>query len=329
MRIAEVRDFATRERQRYDLIQMTSLNAFGASTSGLHALNESYTFTVEALQTYLERLLPNGIIAITRWVDLPPRDGVKLFATAVSALRANGIDDPEHRLAWVRSWNSNTLVIKNGELTTSQNDALRAFADSRRFDVAYYPGMSRNEANRYNVLSGPQFFDAATALLDLRGDDFLASYKFNVAPSSDDRPFHFHFFKWRHFPEMLALRARGGMGLLELGYIVLVAALIQAVVVSVVLIVLPLMWLPRDAGGGSASSWSRSAVAGYFLFIGLAFLFIEVAFIQIFVRFLGHPVYSVTVMLASFLLFAAAGSQLAAALRGTGDDRRTMSQRYL
>jgi spermidine synthase len=324
VQIAEARNFVNRDQRRYDLIQMTALDAFGASASGLRALNESYLYTVEALQAYLDRLNPGGLIAITRWIDLPPRDGIKLFATAVSALKVRGVEDPGRQLAWIRGWNSNTLIIKNGALTGEQIAAMRAFADDRQFDLAYYFGMSRSDANRHNILAAPRFYDAATALLGPERDRFLADYKFNVDPSTDDRPFHFHFFKWRHFPEMLALRARGGMGLLELGYIVLVAALLQAVVVSVVLIVLPLLWMRRSDGAGD-STWSRGVLVGYFLFIGLAFLFIEIAFIQIFVRFLGHPVYSVTVILASFLLFAAAGSRLTEAFEDSVSDARKLA----
>ena len=324
VQIAEARNFVTRDQRRYDLIQMNALDAFGASASGLRALNESYLYTVEALQSYLDRLNPGGLVGITRWIDLPPRDGIKLFATAVSALKARGVTDPGRQLAWIRGWNSNTLMVKNGALTGEQIDALRAFADDRLFDLAYYPGMLRSDANRHNILAEPQFYDAATALLGPGRDRFLADYKFNVAPSTDDRPFHFHFFKWRHFPEMLALRARGGMGLLELGYIVLVAALVQAVVVSFVLIVLPLLWM-QPGDGSSDDTWSRGVLIGYFSFIGLGFLFIEIAFIQIFVRFLGHPVYSVTVVLASFLLFAAAGSRLTEAFGDSVSDARKLA----
>ena len=324
VQVAEARDFVTRDRRRYDLIQMTALDAFGASASGLRALNESYLYTVEALQAYLDRLEPGGLVGITRWIDLPPRDGIKLFATAVAALKARGVEDPGRHLAWIRGWNSNTLIVKNGALTGEQVAAMRAFADDRQFDLAYYPGMSRAEANRHNILAAPRFFDAATALLGPAHDRFLADYKFHVTPSTDDRPFHFHFFKWRHFPEMLALRAHGGMGLLELGYIVLVAALLQAVVVSVLLIVLPLLWMRRGGDPGDAA-WSRSVLIGYFLLIGLAFLFIEIAFIQMFVRFLGHPVYSVTVILASFLLFAAAGSRMTEAHEKSVSDGRKLA----
>ena len=46
VQIAEARDFTARHRRRYDLVQMTGLDAFGASASGLRAVNESYLYTV-------------------------------------------------------------------------------------------------------------------------------------------------------------------------------------------------------------------------------------------------------------------------------------------
>ena len=309
VRIGDARDFMSRTRERFDLVQMAGQDAYGTS-SGLHALNQSQMHTVEALQSMLDRLDVDGLAAITHPVDVPPRDGLKLFATAVAALEARGVDAPGRRLAWVRGWGGATLVVKYGDLTSEQIEALRVFASERRFDVAYYPGMTRGEANRYNVLSGPHYFDGATAILGSERDRFVSRYKFRITPSTDDRPFHFHFFKWRHLGEMLELRARGGMGLLELGYLVLVAVLVQALVVSVVLVALPLVWL--GGTGGGARTWSRAAVVGYFLPVGLAFLFIEIAFMHWLVRFLGHPVYSVTVVLAGFLLFAAVGSELVA-----------------
>ena len=46
----------------------------------------------------------------------------------------------------------------------------------------------------------------------------------------------------------------------------------------------------------------------YFFAIGLAFLFIEIAFIQKFMLFLHHPLFTASVVLASFLVFAGLGS---------------------
>jgi hypothetical protein len=83
-----------------------------------------------------------------------------------------------------------------------------------------------------------------------------------------------------------------------------VSTLVQAVVLSVVLILAPLRFY-RVSSAPSADKWR---VAAYFLTIGLAFLFIEIASIQRFILFLGHPVYAIAVVLCGFLVFAGLGS---------------------
>jgi hypothetical protein len=76
-----------------------------------------YVYTIEAFDQYLDHLRPGGYLAITRWLKLPPRDSLRLFATAVSALERRGIGEPGRQLALVRSWNTTTLLVKNGQLT--------------------------------------------------------------------------------------------------------------------------------------------------------------------------------------------------------------------
>ena len=76
--------------ERYDLIQIPLLYSFGAAAAGTQSLHESYTYTVEAMEDYLAALEPGGILSITLWLKLPPRDSVKLFATAVEALQRAG-----------------------------------------------------------------------------------------------------------------------------------------------------------------------------------------------------------------------------------------------
>ena len=103
VRIDEARSAVRRTSERYDLIQIPLLNSFGAAAAGTQSLHENYTYTVEAITDYLAALEPGGILSITLWLKLPPRDSVKLFATAVEALRREGRgrarraagDDPE------------------------------------------------------------------------------------------------------------------------------------------------------------------------------------------------------------------------------------------
>ena len=311
--VAEARGFVAASKQRYDLIHVALLDSFSASSAGLYALAENYLYTVEALQDDLRHLQPGGLLAITRWVTLPPRDALKLFAAAVAALERSGVADPGSRLVLVRSWKTSTLLVKNGAFDSADIAAIKAFCTARSFDLAFYPGMRPEEANRYNVVEGPDLFDGASALLGPGREAFLQDYKFHIAPATDDKPHFFHFFKWRSLPELLSLKGQGGLPLLEWGYPVLVATLVQATLASLLLIGLPLAWVaPVSARRRNAMplAGSRGRVLVYFLAIGFGFMFIEIAFIQKFVLYLSHPLYAVAVVLFAFLLFAGIGSRV-------------------
>lgn len=302
---AEARGFVNSSRERYDLIQVALLDSFGTASAGLHGMSESYLYTVEAMQAYLGRLTPGGMLAVTRWLTLPPRDALKLFATAVTALERSGVTNPSARLVMIRGWKTVTLLLKNSDFTVPEIAALKEFCRTRSFDVAYYPGMRAIEANRYNILAQPYFHDGAVALLGPQRQDFIEQYKFYIEPATDDRPHFFRFFKWNAAAELFALREQGGMPLLDWSYPLLVVTLAQAFAASVVLILLPL------ALSRCRRTLPSMAVAVYFLLIGFAFMFMEIAFIQKFVLFLSHPLYAVAVVLCAFLMFAAAGSWLA------------------
>jgi spermidine synthase len=302
----EARGFVTGTSVQYDLIEVALLDSFAASSAGLYALNESYLYTVEALQNMLKKLQPDGYLAITRWIKLPPRDTLKLFATAVDALTNMGVENPGQQLLFFRSWQTGTLLIKNGVVTETEIVALKKFVTDRSFDVAWYPGIQPGEVNQFNRLAEPYFFQAAAAILGDERAEFFERYKFSLKPATDDRPYFFHFFKWSVLPEIFSLREKGGLPLLEGGYLVLVATLVQALVASVILILLPLFFASKEKR--SSNPVSKSRVVTYFLSVGLAFLFIEIAFIQKFILFLHHPLYAVALVLTAFLIFAGLGS---------------------
>jgi len=309
---AEARSFVAASAEHYDLIQIALLDAFNTASAGSYALNESYLYTIEALQAYLAHLSPGGFLAITRWVRLPPRDEIKLFATAVDALARSGMSEPERRLMWIRGWQTSTLLIKNGDITNPEIAALRQFCDERAFDLAYYPGSETEQTNVYNQLKEPYFFEAATALLSPERESFIRRYKFDVRPATDDRPYFFHFFKWPLLSEAFKLKGSGGLSLLDMGYPILLATLLQSAVISALLILLPLKVLMPHSDDTEKSRSYR--VFGYFFAIGLAFMFTEIVYIQKFILYLGHPLYAVAVVLAGFLIFAGMGSRYAAGI---------------
>ena len=299
----EARGFVAQSEDRYDLIHIGLLDSFATSGSGVQSLNESYLYTVEAIQEYLQHTSAGGMLAITRWLKLPPRDSLKLVATVIEALRASGVADPGRQLALIRSWNTITLLVKNGELSEYDIEVLREFAGSRSFDTAFYPSMPASDANRFNLLAQATLYNGVSALLGNNADDYIERYKFHIAPATDNKPYFFHFFKWSAVPEFMPLLRRGGASLIEWGYLILIATLIQAVLAGAVLILLPLSRIKR--------SWPRGTgtqMGSYFFLLGLAFLFVEIAFIQKFILFLSHPIYSVAVVLSGFLVFAGFGS---------------------
>jgi hypothetical protein len=307
--IAEARGFVAGSKADYDLIQVALLDSFGASSAGLYALSENYLYTVEALEQFLAHLKPGGLVAITRWIKLPPRDSLKLFATAVTALENAGVKTPGEHLALIRGWKTSTLLIKKGAFTEQDIGRLRSFCEERSFDVAYYPGISESVPNQYNLLSQSYFYKGAIALLGNAREDFLTSYKYDISPATDDRPYFFNFFKWQLLPELFSKRGSGGMGLLEWGYPVLIATLIQAAIFSLLLILLTLLLIKEVKR-------QKKRAFIYFLALGFAFLFVEMAFIQKFILFLSHPLYAVAVVLSAFLIFAGLGSLYSNRLRG-------------
>lgn len=317
--IAEARHFAAVSRDHYDIIQISLLDAFAATTGGLHALAESNIYTVDAFATYLDRLAPGGLLAITRWLQTPPRDSLRVFATVIKALEERGIADPAGSLVLINGWRTATVLVKNGPLTAAEIETVRRFAGERGFDIAYVPGGTVEEANRFNSFDRPYLFEATRALLGPDRDRFIAGYRFDIAPTTDDRPYFFRFLKLETLLDLIALPRQSGINLLEWGYPLLLITLAQAAVASVILILAPLVFLRRERAASSARS--RIFVAIYFGSLGLAFLFIEVAFIQRLQVFLGHPLYAVASTLSGFLVFAGLGSGfsqrwLAAPVRG-------------
>ena len=305
---ADARRFVTATARTWDLIQLPLLG--GGAVAGARGLNESYLHTVEAFGLVYRRLRPDGWLSVTGWLDLPPRTTLKLVATIRAALAEQGIDNPARHLLVIRGMTTVTLLVKRGLVSAEDIAAARAFVRSRAFDLVHYPGMAANEANRRNMLAQPVFFDAVGALLGPGRESFAARYKFDIAPATDDRPYFHDFFKWATLPELLALGPAGGAALLELGELIVAAALVQAVALSLLLVLLPLRarihrHKPRRM------TWRFGA---YFTALGGAFLFIEIAYIQKLVLFLGHPIYAVSVALTGFLVFAGLGAGVSAML---------------
>ncbi|HEU0306662.1 MAG TPA: hypothetical protein VFR30_06810, partial [Lysobacter sp.] len=304
---AEPRAFVRASATRYDLIVLAGGDSFASSGVGAQAASEQYALTVEALRDYWSRLAPRGLLVITRWSKQPPRDELKLFATAIAALREEGIGTPALQLAGIRNWDASTWLVARRPFTAGELARLKRFADAHGFDPVHLPGESSDPVQRFHVLEPPYLFDGTQALLSKRARAYLHDYKFAISPARDDRPYFGHYFRWRSLPELWRLREQGSAVLLDSGYLLLVAALLQAVPLALLLVLLPLRALPRPVERASMPL-SRLRAGIYFLALGLAFLLIEIATLSRLTLLVGHPLLAAGAGLAGFLLCAGAGS---------------------
>ncbi|MFQ5793698.1 MAG: SAM-dependent methyltransferase [Candidatus Bipolaricaulia bacterium] len=305
---AEARGFIEADDHRYDLIQMLPAGGLGGAAAGVFSLSEDYLMTVEAFQEMIAHLKPGGMVAITHWIRNPPRDSLKLFAMAREALVAEGIEEPAAHLAAIRSWATSTLLIKRDPFIPTQIETIRQFNRERLFDPIHHPGLKLEEVNRFNMIDGSLFYRGAQQILSEDRDRFFRDYIFQIEPATDDRPYFHHSFKWRALPYLWRNLGRTWVPFVEWGYVVLIATLAQALLASIVLIVVPLFVLP-------ATPVPKGRVLVYFLGLGVGFMFIEIATIQRFIRFLADPIYAISVVLTAILIFSGLGSLFARRLQ--------------
>lgn len=294
--VRQPRTFLEVTAHRYSLIADSS-----AAGSGLPMLAENYLYTVEGMTEMLRHLSSNGMVCITRPLNLPPRDSVKLVITAIEALERLGIRSPASHIAMVRNWNSVSVLLSRTPFSSPEVQSIVRFCEERSFDTEFVPGVARSAANRFNLMDQPYLHDAVVAATSGERAKFIREYKFNVGPSTDNRPYFGHSFRWKSLPEILRLRLRGGAFLLETGYLILIATLLQAIAAAVLFILVPVVMRK-----GAASRW----LVICFSAMGLSFLFVEIFLIQKLTMLLGHPILAVSITLATMLALAGVGSGL-------------------
>ena len=305
--LEEGRAYTRRAQERYDVIVLSLTTPQRPVTSGAYSLAEDYCYTVQALADYLARLNENGLLVMTRWLQVPPSEAIRAFALSVEAVeRAGG--DPRASIVALRSYQQMLILIRRGVFTEGELEVIRAFAGPRAFDLVYLPGIQPDEVNHYNVLPEPDYYRACVGLLETKDRDaWYQTYPFDVEPPDDNRPFFGHFFKWRQAPDVLAMAGHTWQPFGGAGYFVLLALLALAVVAAGVLILLPLAARRR---GEVRRDRPLGATLGYFALLGLGYLCVEIPLLQRFILFLGQPAYAMATVLFALLLFSGLGSLL-------------------
>jgi len=322
---AEGRHFAKSTDARYDTIVMNGIDTLSALSSGAYVLTENYLYTVEAFEDYLRCLKSGGAMSISRWLFQQPRESLRLTNLYLNAAERVGVADPARSILHVAypgpgplsEFRWCTTIFKKEPFTPAQ---VRAILDVVRSQpetaMIYFPDVFPRaeqevlEAEFY-AHDAEYFKPARTAFQRLvrangaaERRTFENEYCYNISPVYDDRPFFFEY-------EKIFQSAEGDDGnRLELrGTIVhytLFFLLAITIVVALLAMILPLYRFERE-GLRVRGAWS---LLGFFSSLGVGFMFVELGLTQRLNVYLGHPMYSLSVVLAGLLLSTGIGSFL-------------------
>ena len=306
------RSFLARSDDTYDLIWYPapdSYSATNAATAGAFVLSESYLYTSDTIEESLEHLGDDGIIA-TQYAEYDysakPNRTSRYVSTARHALAASGIDDPTDHILVATSGASgatndtavlSTILVKRTPFTPDEvRRFTRQLEDVDGATLEYSPA----ERDLDNTVS------RVVTLPDGQLDGFYDDYPYDIRPITDDGPF---FWNFKPLPEVLRdIGDPVDRTDLEdaIGERVLLLLLGVGTAFAAVFLLLPFLAIRRT--WGSLPRKGTSAV--YFAALGLGFMFFEITLIQRLTLFLGYPTYSLTVTLASILVFTGIGALL-------------------
>ncbi len=297
--IENPRSFLAQNDDRYDIIQVEN---WGSSMPGAAALNQDHLFTLEAFGEYWNHLTATGVVIISRKLLLPPSDSLRLWSTAYEALKKNAVGRPGEHLALLRNFDTFTLLVSKSQVNRQQ---VIEFCGQNNFDPVFLEGMQPDMANRFNVFDEPYHFQKinqlAAAYQSDRQDDFFRMYLLDIAPQSDRRPFPGRFLKW---PKVISLYKSLGSRfyiLLMSGEIVISVIFVEAFIVAICLLIIPLILITRRIQKPKVSQ------VVYFLGVGAGFMFVELYFIKSFILLVGDPVISFTMVVSAILVFTSLG----------------------
>lgn len=306
------RVYLQRSPENFDIVYLSLSDAYRPVTSGAYSLAEDYTLTVEAMHDVMAALSPEGIFVVTRWLQSPPSESIRLIATLVEALSEIGVTQPGDAILAYRSIQTMTVLVKPAGWDEIEVAVAGEFLESRRFDWVWGPDLQQQEINRFNRLPEPIYYTLTDELLSSEDSgNFYASYPYRISPARDDKPFFFHFFTNRQTEEILQTLGHTWQPFGGSGYLILYALLALVLTLSGTLIVLPLLWKQNMLGDFRITPKLRWHVLLYFSLLGIAFLFIEIPLIQRWILILGQPIYAFAVVVAALLTASGIGSMLA------------------
>jgi SAM-dependent methyltransferase len=290
----EGRSYLTRSGEHFDLIQASLVDTWAATSAGAMTLSENSLYTVDGWKVFYEHLKPGGVISFSRWFEgAESAETFRLYSVARAMLIAEGVRNPDAQLALVRSGGVATLLASNQPFSQQDLQGLKSIIGEMSFTPVVIPGEPILEPELQRIAAADSLEDLA-ALRE--GSDV------DYSPTFDSSPY---FFNAVHLKNLATLVRSGGHGANLRAILFLFVFMVAALILVMTTIVLPATLLNFRTDGAMKPLYGAVA---YFIAIGLGFILVEVGMMQQLSIFLGHPIYSMVVVLGGLILSAGAGS---------------------
>ena len=302
----EGRSWLARSRESFDVIQMSLVDTWAATGAGAFTLSENGLYTVDAWKIFLGRLTAKGVLAVSRWYEpASPDETGRMVSLAVATLIEMGVREPRRHLFLAAQQNIATLVLSKSPLSAGDLEALEKATASYEHEILISPHREPASSVLSRIVSAPDL----SAL-----NSYTSSLPFDLTPPTDARPFFFNQLPLSHPIQALAF-ARGVLatsaegGGVRRGNLVATVTLLILFVIALGLVsaalIIPLRSALNDVGVNYVTYGTL-----YFSLIGAGFMMIEIGLLQRMSIFLGHPVYSLSVLLSTLILSTGVGSFL-------------------
>jgi hypothetical protein len=224
-----------------------------------------------------------------------PATAHRLTSLAVAALRELGVESPRDHIALaylrpehVKGPSMGTILVGRDPFSAEDLTVLSQTLATLRFVPALMPGLAVSDTFR-QIAEGSD-----------RG--LYARLPLDVSPTYDDRPYFFHMLRFRDVFDA-ELRSYGIASFNLRAVSLLGVLLVTVTLLTLALVVVPLLLRRPAAPARTLLPWLL-----FFSGIGAGFMLVEISQMQRLTVFLGHPVYALSVVLFTLLLFSGVGS---------------------
>lgn len=295
----EARSYITRNKDTYDVIQMSMIDTFAASSAGAFTLSENSLYTSEAFDVFLSRLKPHGILSCSRWYyRSQPAEIYRLMALAQSAVRKIG-GDPSKQIILIANFPKGgaegvgTLMVSRDPFSPEDLNKVDEIAKKLLFQVVFSPAHSTD----------PVLSDLTASQEKVH--ETIKNFPLNIAPPTDDSPFFFQFARFQDWLKMGAVGVGHTSAVTNLSVFALGNLFVTVLALTLFCIVIPLLLSVKRLN--ITKVWPHLM---FFCSIGFAFILVEIAQIQRLTIMLGNPTLGLCVVLFTLLLSSGIGSQL-------------------